>query len=362
MAVTYGASGMPSYITGYKKPTVSNAAGSDNRFKAIKPSPAVVAPNPWDTAVTKIGSGSSSRAAAIAAGVNAGNRSSTSGSNSTLSVSGSGLTPGRTTSTTGMSSRPAALAAGVDGGNRSSTSGSGSTLKVSGSNLGPGQTSTGALVPAPDPGPAAPDLTAPDPAPSGNGASESPESFPEPAQAEAAGMSPEEYQAMLDSAINALLDPEFIGFQGDRAEELRRLQNYRNQLFGYTTDDGREMIGSVGRQQQADLLDRRRLAAERASAGMLQGGAYAGTERGLGTIQEGNQAYALQELQRPFLEQTQTDRLNEFGLLFDPSNRVFNQTDWMMPDWAQNTFAGREAGSRARNQALQQLLAQGISL
>lgn len=330
---------------------------------SIKKSPAVSAPNPWAIQPTK--TGSSSRAAAISAGANAGNRSSTSGSNSTLSVSGSGLTPGRTTSTTGMSSRPAALAAGVQGGNRSSTSGSGDTLKVSGSTLGPGETSTGALVPAPDPGPAAPDLTTPDPGPTpdpsvdGDGGVST---TPAPEEAEAAGMSPEEYQAMLDSAINALLDPEFIGFQGDRAEELRRLQNYRNQLFGYTTDDGREMIGSIGRQEQQDLLDRRRLAAQRAAAGMLQGGAYAGTQRGVGTIQEGNQMYALQEMQRPFLEQTQTDRLKEFGLLFDPASRAFNQTDWLAPEWAENTFAGREAAARARNQALQQLLAQGISL
>ena len=365
--VFYSAGKVPDYLNPNSNLPKPNAAGSDNRFKSVAPSPAVVAPNPWDTAVTKVGSGNSSRAAAIAAGVNAGNRSSTSGANSTLTVSGAGKT--------GYSSRAAAIAAGVDGGNRSSTSGSYGGIKVSGANQvtsigGPENSPTGELSMGPDPTIGGPendlDLSGPDEDTTTSDPGTT-ATTPTPEEAEAEGMSQAEYDELLQAAINDILNPQFLDFQGSRAEELRRLQNYRNQLYGQTTEDGREMIGSVGRQETVDLQDRRRLAAQRAASGMLQGGAYAGTERGVGTIQEGRQAYDLQEMQRPFREQIQTDRLNEFGLGYDPTNRGFNQLDFGMPDnmmggWAESTFAGREAAAAARRQALQQLLSQGITI
>ena len=181
----------------------------------------------------------------------------------------------------------------------------------------------------------------------------------------AAAATPEQQQ--LDAAIANLLNPQFIGFQGDRAAELRRLQNLRNQLFGSTDAAGNKSVGSVGRQQQSDLQARRRLAAQRAGAGMLQGGAYAGTERGLGTIQEADQAYAMQELLRPYQEQVASDRLQEFGLGYDPTGRGFNLLDFGNPNdimggWATGTFAGRQAAAAARNAAVQQLLGQGTTV
>lgn len=165
--------------------------------------------------------------------------------------------------------------------------------------------------------------------------------------------------AALDAAINALLDPEFIGFQGDRAAELRRLQNLRNQLFG-DTDTG--LTGSVQRQQTLDANARRRLAAQRAASGMLQGGAYAGTERGLGTMQRAEQDFAMQEMLRPFREQVAADRLREFGLEYDPTSRVFNLADLDLAGFTTGTYAGREAAARARQQAIQQLAQQGIQI
>ncbi len=185
------------------------------------------------------------------------------------------------------------------------------------------------------------------------------------AASSAVGANPTEQQ--LDAAIANLLNPEFIGFQGDRAAELRRLQNLRNQLFGFKDAAGNMSVGSVGRQQQSDLQARRRLAAQRAGAGMLQGGAYAGTERGLGTIQEADQAYAMQELLRPFQEQVASDRLQEFGLTYDPTGRNFNLSDFgsandIMGGWAQGTYAGRQAAAAARNAAVQQLLQQGMTV
>lgn len=171
--------------------------------------------------------------------------------------------------------------------------------------------------------------------------------------------------AALDAAIAALLDPEFIGFQGDRAAELRRLQNLRNQLFG---DAEMGQTGSVQRQETLDANARRRLAAQRAASGMLQGGAYAGTERGLGTMQRAEQDFAMQEMLRPFREATAADRLREFGLSFDPTSRIFDQILFgdeegdvsEIEGWAAQTQAGREAAARARQQALQQLAQQGI--
>ena len=373
--VFYSAGKVPDYLNPNSNLPKQNAAGSDNRFQRFAPSPA-----------TK--TGSSSRAAAIAAGANAGNRSSTSGSGSSLRVSGSNLPAGVST---GYSSRPAAIAAGVPQGNRSSTSGSGSSLRVSGANQvtsigGPENTlatsPTGDVVPGPTTigGPEnIPDLTTPasDPGPGGGGSSVGP--VPEPNVAGEAGMSQADYLAMVEDAIFGLLEGTYIDFQGSAADELRRLTNLRDQLYG----NAEGQIGSVQRQQTTDFNDRRRLAAQRAASGMLQGGAYAGGQRGLGTQQQAAQAYALQELQRPFLEQVQSDRLAEFGLGYDPTGKQFDYTDVMknmMPtyyidengdvkiqegtdtSWATSTFKGRSAEANARNQALQQLLQRGITL
>lgn len=215
----------------------------------------------------------------------------------------------------------------------------------------PVTSSTGSLRPAPAPSPSQ------NAGAGGAGGGQAPVQTTEPA-AETVS-SPIDAAAALDSAINALLDPEFIGFQGDRAAELRRLQNMRNQLFG---DAEFGQTGSVQRQEGLDEQSRRRLAAQRASAGMLQGGAYGGTERGLGTLQRAGQDFAMQEMQRPFREQTASDRLREFGLSFDPTNRIFDQMDMDQAGFATQTQAGREAAARARLAAIQQLAQQGIQI
>jgi hypothetical protein len=137
------------------------------------------------------------------------------------------------------------------------------------------------------------------------------------------------------------------------------LQNLRNQLYG-DTEFG--TTGSVQRQQGLNEQSRRRLAAQRAMAGMLQGGAYAGTERGLGTLQRADQDYAMQEMLRPYNEQVMSDRLREFGLEYDPTSRVFNQQELDLTDFAQGPFAGREAAARARASAIQQLAQRGIQI
>ena len=181
---------------------------------------------------------------------------------------------------------------------------------------------------------------------------------------EAPAESEVDVQALYDSILNSLLDPEFIGFQGDQASELRRLQNLRNQLYG---DPEFGTTGSLQRQRDLDARARRRLAAQRAVAGMLQGGAYAGPQRGVGTLQQADQEYGIQEMLRPYREQTASDRLREFGLEYTPDSRVFNLFDFgnaddIMGGWATSTFAGREAAARAKRAALEQLTQQGLSL
>lgn len=226
----------------------------------------------------------------------------------------------------------------------------------------PGRSGTGAGGGSSEPGlpatgarPAAGGSTAP----GGSGAASDAAGDAESGAGAGAGASPIDAAAALDAAINQLLDPEFIGFQGDRAAELRRLQNLRNQLFG---DAEFGQTGSVQRQEGLDEQSRRRLAAQRASAGMLQGGAYGGTERGLGTLQRADQDFAMQEMQRPFREQTAPDRLREFGLEFDPTNRAFNQQDMDLTGFTTQTQAGRQAAARARLAAIQQLAQQGIQI
>jgi hypothetical protein len=171
-------------------------------------------------------------------------------------------------------------------------------------------------------------------------------------------------QAMLAALINQLLEGDFIGFQGQRAAELRRLQNLRNQLYG---DAEMGSLGAIERQRQLDVNARRRLAASRAVSGMLAGGAYAGTQRGLGTVQRAEQDFGIQEMERPFREQVAADRLREFGLEFTPSGRIFNLSDFGAPTdllggWTRQTFSGREAAARARLAAIQQLAQRGIQI
>lgn len=238
-----------------------------------------------------------------------------------------------------------------------------------------GTTATGAIVATPPgtgatPAPAPAQTPAQAPAPGGANGSASGGNAPEGSSGGTVeeGTTPEEQKvdaaAMLAALINQLLEGDFIGFQGQRAAELRRLQNLRNQLYG---DVEMGSTGAVQRQQQLDANARRRLAAGRAVSGMLAGGAYAGTERGLGTIQRAEQDFALQELQRPFREQTASDRLAEFGLSFTPQGRQFNLSDFGSPEdmlagWARSTFGGREAAARARQAAIQQLAQRGIQI
>ncbi len=334
-----------------------------------KTSPAVSPPNPWairpsTTSAFGIGNGSTGASKYIAKPA-----------------------PKPAPAKTGYSSRASAIVdGGVNPGNRSSTSGSYGGIKVSGANQvtsigGPENTlatsPTGDIVPGPTtiggPENVVPDLTDPDPGP-GDGSSTV---VPEPAAAAEAGISEVDYLAQLEAAINGLLEGTYIDFQGSAADELRRLENYRNQLYG--NDAG--MIGSVQRQQTTDLNDRRRLAAQRAVSGMLQGGAYAGAQRGLGTQQQASQAYGIQEMQRPFMEQVQGDRLREFGLDYNSDGKQFDYLDWfsnMIPtmsldengqmvlddanSWATTTNKGRSAQADARNAALQQLLQRGVTL
>jgi hypothetical protein len=170
---------------------------------------------------------------------------------------------------------------------------------------------------------------------------------------------PTNAELSLEAAINSILEGDFQGFQGQRAAELRRLQNLRNQLFG---DSEFGTTGALQRQQNISEQDRRRLAARMAVSGTLQGGTYAGSQRGLGTQQRAEQDFSIQELLRPFNEQTAADRLREFGLGFNPTNRVFDLQNLDLAGFSTGTAVGREAAARARQAAIQQLAQRGMQI
>jgi hypothetical protein len=103
-------------------------------------------------------------------------------------------------------------------------------------------------------------------------------------------------------------------------------------------------------------------------------------------VQQADQRLGIEEMQRPFREQTASDRLREFGLEFDPNSRVFDQVDYsdILPEMRLNeetgeyeyvpkegstgryfgveTQAGRAATARARAAAIQQLAQRGIQI
>lgn len=150
---------------------------------------------------------------------------------------------------------------------------------------------------------------------------------------------------------NQLLDISRIEFENERADRLRQLRNLETELFG----GGGTLEQTEFDQEQG----RRRLAAQMAGRGTLQGGAYAGGERGLGTLQQRSQDYQIQNLIRPFQQQTDTDMLYNLGIGFDPAEEGFGGIFSMMPseefDWT-TTEAGRLATAQARQRAFEALL------
>lgn len=172
-----------------------------------------------------------------------------------------------------------------------------------------------------------------------------PEVEPTPLDAEETEM----YQQLLDIAR--------IEFENERADRLRQLRNLETELFG----GGGTVEQTEFDQEQA----RRRLAAQMAGRGTLQGGAYAGGERGLGTLQQRSQDYDIQNLIRPFQQQTDTDMLYNLGIGFDPAEEGFGGIFSMLPseefDWT-TTEAGRLAAAQARQRAFEALLSGLVTL
>lgn len=159
----------------------------------------------------------------------------------------------------------------------------------------------------------------------------------------------------------SMVEGDFLNWQKNRADEMLRLRNLETELFG----DG----GKVGQAETSDLQERRRLAAQMAAAGTLQGGAYIGGERGLDTLARVQQTNEMQDLLRPFMEQTDTGRLSEYGIEYDPRAAAIRQATEGAPnardiyggtftqgDNFSTTYAGRIAAQQARAAALQQLL------
>jgi len=184
---------------------------------------------------------------------------------------------------------------------------------------------------------------------SSSGSSESSSAAAEPDPTPLDAEDTEMYQQLLDIAR--------IEFENERADRLRQLRNLETELFG----GGGTVEQAEFDQEQA----RRRLAAQMASRGTLQGGAYAGGERGLGTLQQRSQDYQIQNLIRPFQQQTDTDMLYNLGIGFDPAEEGYGGIFSMMPsdefDWT-TTEAGRLASAQARQKAFEALLSGLVTL
>jgi hypothetical protein len=145
-------------------------------------------------------------------------------------------------------------------------------------------------------------------------------------------------------------------FRRGSVNEQERLANLYTSIFGET--------GQLKTFDTQSTQDQRRLAAEMAARGTLQSGAYAGGERGLGTLQQKEQATQRAGIERNYTDQTSPQALFEMGLFRGPDNKVRElvqgeTVSWTDPntgeaktmkyDWTETT-----AGRAAKQAALQQ--------
>jgi hypothetical protein len=170
-------------------------------------------------------------------------------------------------------------------------------------------------------------------------------------------------QALNDPIYQYYMNEAMGGFRGDSVRERERLSNLYTDIYGET--------GALKSFDTQATQDQRRLAAEMAARGTLRSGAYAGGERGLGTLQQKEQASQRAGIERSYTNETSPQALFDMGLArgadgqvrelvqgedvswTDPSS---GQTRTMKYDWTQTT-AGRQAKQMALQQWMQKQLA-----
>lgn len=169
--------------------------------------------------------------------------------------------------------------------------------------------------------------------------------------------------ALKDPTYQYFINEALGGFRNRAVTEKERLANLFTDIYGET--------GQLKQFDTQSLLDQRRLAAEMASRGTLRSGAYAGGERGLGTMQQKEQGMQRAGITRGYEKETSPQALFEMGLFRNPDGTVRELVQgetvtWEDPatkekktikyDWTNTTY-GRQAKQMALQQWMQKQLA-----
>lgn len=169
-------------------------------------------------------------------------------------------------------------------------------------------------------------------------------------------------RAMADPTTQWFLNEALGGFRNETAQLKEQLANLYTGTYGET--------GALKQFDTQSLTDQRRLAAEMASRGTLQSGAYAGGERGLGTQQQKVQAAQRADIEQGYTSQTSPQYLFDRGMARNPDGSVrelvegetvtwtdpaTGETKSMKYSWT-NTSFGREAKQAALQQWMQKQL------
>jgi hypothetical protein len=170
-------------------------------------------------------------------------------------------------------------------------------------------------------------------------------------------------KALKDPLYQYYMNEALGGFRSQGAQENERLANLYTGIYGDT--------GALKSFDTQSDQDSRRLAAEMAMRGTLQSGAYAGGERGLGTLQQKEQTTQRAGIEKNYTDQTSPQALFDMGLTRGDDKKVRELVQgetvtWKDPstgldktmkyDWTQTT-AGRAAKQAALQQWMQKQLA-----
>ena len=170
-------------------------------------------------------------------------------------------------------------------------------------------------------------------------------------------------KAEKDPLYQYFLNQSLGDFRQRGVNERERLSNLYTNIYGDT--------GQLKTFDTSALQDQRRLAAEMAAKGTLRSGAYAGGQRGLGTLQQKEQAAQRTGIERGYTDQTSPQALFELGLARGNDNKVrelvqgedltykdstTGENKTVKYDWT-NTTAGRAAKQAALQQWMQKQLA-----
>lgn len=180
---------------------------------------------------------------------------------------------------------------------------------------------------------------------------------------QAAASNTDPSRALNDPMYQYYMNEAMGGARGQRVQERERLSNLYTDIYGET--------GQLKSFDTQATQDQRRLAAEMAARGTLRSGAYAGGERGLGTLQQKDQAMQRANIERSYTNETSPQALFDMGLARGADNKVrelvegeevswrdpsSGETKTMKYDWTQTT-AGRQAKQMALQQWMQKQLA-----